>query len=231
MCSSDYYHEDPPVPKDLSRLYHECTEPGCSFCEWRKHNTIDIGCKKLLEEPSMNLCGVDLTSSQIADPQTDRRLSELLWRWILFPCSWLRIRTSLTQIDYNVVEDSLIARNDQPCTSTSVTIWRKPLLSAQHLPMHMVCQRGKRPLMWQGKPVFLRRLEITLNALWRYGQIGPRQGTTSYSLERRHSALIFVNCFRNELLAVLICVMNTLLIILWESHQQRGCLMQKSKNS
>lgn len=39
-----------------------------------------------------------------------------------------------------------------------------------------------------------------------YGQIGPHQETTSYSLERCHLALIFVNCFRNKLLAVSVCV-------------------------
>lgn len=126
FSSSDHYHEDPPVPKNLSRLYHKCTRAGCSFCEWRKHNTIDIGWEKLLDEPSMKLCGVDLTSSQIADPHHELSLTESLWRWILFPPLDSEFEQALTQIEYSaVVEDSLTARSEstnQPCTSTSVTM-------------------------------------------------------------------------------------------------------------
>ena len=131
MYSSDYYRKDFPVPKDLGTLYHKCTGPGCSFCEWRKHNTIDIGWERLLEEPSMNLCGVDLSSSQIANPH--RKLSTQQTVDFLscfedefcFPPLDSEFEQALTQIQYSsVVEDSLIARSegtDQPWTSTSVT--------------------------------------------------------------------------------------------------------------
>lgn len=189
-----------PVSKDLSRLYHKCTGADCRFCEWRKHNTIDIGWEKLLDEPTMKLCGVDLTSYQIASRtvsySTDHQHSESLWRWILFPSTWLRIRTRFNsnrvlhccraKIAWLLEVKVLI---NHACLHLS--LWWKPLLSAQHLPPHIVHQKGKGLLKGQGdaETVSLRRLD----GMWRYGQIGPHHRTTSYSLEKCHPALIFVN--------------------------------------
>ena len=80
----------------------------------------------------MNLCAVDLTSSQIADPhrelstqQTIDFLSHCEDEYC-FPSLDSEFERALTQIEFSsVVEDSLTARSegtDQPCTSTSVTM-------------------------------------------------------------------------------------------------------------
>ena len=53
---------------DLASLFHECTGEGCSFCNWRKENPIELGWEPLMEE---ELYGVKLTSSQIADPHKE----------------------------------------------------------------------------------------------------------------------------------------------------------------
>ena len=51
----------PPVP---GPLMHKCTGSGCAFCAWRKKKPFELGWERLLEDNS----GVQLTSSQIADP-------------------------------------------------------------------------------------------------------------------------------------------------------------------
>ena len=115
---------------DQSRLYHKCIGSGCSFCEWRKHTTIDIGWEKLLEDPSVNLCGVDLTSSQLLIPIVNRLLNRLSTFWVALKRNsvsptWLRIWTSFNSTW--VLQccwgqpDRWSEGTDQPCTSIFIT--------------------------------------------------------------------------------------------------------------
>ena len=56
------------ISSDLASLFHECTGEGCSFCNWRKENPIELGWEPLMEK---ELYGVKLTSSQVADPHKE----------------------------------------------------------------------------------------------------------------------------------------------------------------
>ena len=161
------------------------------------------------------------THRELSTQQTIDFRSHFEDEWILFPPTWLRrnlnellLKSSTPVLSRTVWPLEVKVLVNHACPHLS--LWQKPLLAAQHLPVHMVYQRGKKPFKWQGEAVFLRRLETTLNGLWRYDQIGPHQGTTS------HSALIFVNCFRNELLAVSICV---------EGSQKEWWILHKVSNA
>ena len=73
MSSFEAYPGVLPIPDDLSQLMHECTGSECSFCAWRMDNPIELGWERLLETPesengASNLCGVDLTCSQVENP-------------------------------------------------------------------------------------------------------------------------------------------------------------------
>ena len=59
------------VSDNLSQLMHQCTGSDCSYCTWRKDNPIELGWERLLETPESdisNLCGVDLTCTQVDNP-------------------------------------------------------------------------------------------------------------------------------------------------------------------
>ena len=42
--SSLWHHGDPPVPDDLSVLWHTCTGASCEFCTMRSKNLIELRC-------------------------------------------------------------------------------------------------------------------------------------------------------------------------------------------
>ena len=68
---------DPAIPKDISKLFHDCSGVKCSFCAWREQNPIKLGWEELLGMEAEYECdnnivaGVELTSSQIADPSRE----------------------------------------------------------------------------------------------------------------------------------------------------------------
>ena len=68
---------DPVIPKDISKLFNDCSGVKCSFCTWREQNPIKLGWEELLgmeaeyECDSNIVAGVELTSSQNADPSRE----------------------------------------------------------------------------------------------------------------------------------------------------------------
>lgn len=145
-----------PVPKDLSRLYHKCTGADCKFLwvEKAQHYWYRVGETSRWTQYEALWSGFNKLSncrsaSQTVSYSTDHRLSESLWRWILFPSTWLGIRTIFNsnrllhccqaKIAWPLEVKVLI---NHACLHLS--LWWKPLLSAQHLPPHIVHQREKR---------------------------------------------------------------------------------------
>ena len=98
---------------------HECVGSDCSFCAWRRDNPIELGWERLLNdsdplECGARLYGVDLTCSQVDNPDCQLSTQQTADFWLIF-----------TTIVYS---QRLITISSKSCSS--MTLMLRPLLSS-----------------------------------------------------------------------------------------------------